>query len=600
MFYSDDVIQEVREQNDIVAVVGQYVPLRARGGRHWGLCPFHQENTASFSVNAETQYFHCFGCGAGGNVLTFVMRMEHLGFVDALKRLADRVHFMLPQPGNAYSEGRKHKQRLQIAEFNKLAARFFYDSLRSDTSEARDARVYLRARGVSDKLAAQFGLGLAPAGWNGLMNHLTAQGATAADLHTAGLLVRRDDDTTTRYYDRFRGRLMFPIIDTAKRVVGFGGRTLKHNSEEAKYINSPETPLFNKSNQLYALNVARQTRSHEYIVVEGYMDALALHKAGFVNTVGVLGTALTARHANLLKHSGCVTALLLLDSDTAGTQAALKSIPILTAGGLRVKVLQVPDAKDPDEYLQKYGAEKLGELLANAKSHITFQINLLREKFDMEKTDERVLFTQEAAALLATLASEIETSAYVQETAATAHIAEDAIFAEIKKQREISARRGTLPAATPRVRIPRSDEPGLHKARKNLLFLALTKPNVALSLQDKLSPEEMGNDVMAWLLSYVYQNATDTQIGLDSNVLTDFFDTDEEKNQVRDIFSKPDDFAQPIEIERAVNDFVRRIKSANQKNQLHNLEGTEQENLANSIGIFQKTLQNQYITLTNG
>jgi DNA primase len=440
MFYPDEVIQEVRAQNDIVDVVSAYVPLRMRGGRHWGSCPFHRENTPSFTVNGDTQFFHCFGCGAGGNVLTFVMRIEHMDFVDALKLLADRVHFVLPRPGESQAARAGHIRRTQAAEYNRIAARFFYEQLQASNPFATDTREYLKSRGVNQKMQALFGLGLSPPGWDSLLRHFSASnGGDAApapeDLHTAGLLARNHKDEN-RYYDRFRGRLMFPIIDPAKRVVGFGGRIMQDSDSEAKYLNSPETSLFNKSSQLYALNLARKTRSTELIIVEGYMDVLALFKAGFTNTVGVLGTALTARHVQLLRRNGCETALLLLDSDSSGTAAALKSIPLLLEGGLRVKVLQVPDAKDPDEFLQKYGAERLGKLLADAQSHIAFQVGLTREKFDMNKTEDRIRFTQAAAALLAPLTSEIETDVFVQETAKISQIAPSAILAEVNKQRD--------------------------------------------------------------------------------------------------------------------------------------------------------------------
>jgi DNA primase len=599
MFYPDEVIQEIRAQNDIVDIVGSYVPLRVRGGRHWGLCPFHQENTPSFTVNADSQFFHCFGCGAGGNVLTFVMRIEHMDFVDALKLLAERVHIILPQPGDSHAQQAKHAERTQIAEYNKLAARFYHDNLQKDTPEAAAAREYLHKRGVSLKVQNTFGLGLAPAGWDGLMKHLHQ--FPPQDLHTAGLLARSHSDNN-RYYDRFRERLMFPIIAPDKRVVGFGGRTMKTETDEAKYLNSPETSLFSKSAQLYALNLTRKTRAKELIIVEGYMDVLALYQAGFTNVVGVLGTALTTRHVQILRRAGCETVLLLLDSDTAGTAAASKSIPLLTEGGLRVKVLQVPDAKDPDEFLQKYGANRLGQLLSEAKSHITFQINQIRLPYNMELTDDRVRFTREAAALLAPLDSEIETDAYVQETARTSRISPAAIFEEIKKQRARTENGSTTSFAMPRQRIRRTSDPGIREARKSLLCLALSRREAACALQPYLSPEEMGDAVLNKLLALAYKlsaDATGKPPPTPADIVS-FFETTEEQQTAAEVFAKPILYATASEMEKSLNEMAFLVKRAYIDTQI-DFYGTQNDmNAVNSLHISKKTLQNQYISLTSG
>jgi DNA primase len=605
MFYPDEAIQEVRAQNDIIDVVQSYVPLRMRSGRHWGLCPFHQENTPSFCVNGDTQFFHCFGCGAGGNVITFVMRIEHMDFVDALKQLADRVHITLPQPGTA--DRKQHAERALAAEYNKKAARFFYDQLRADTHEGLKARDYLSKRGINPAMQKMFGLGLSPPGWDGLLRHMTANGeATPADLHNAGLLTRNYKDND-RFYDRFRGRLMFPIIDLGKRVVGFGGRIMPGDSEEAKYINSPESSLFNKGSQLYALNMARKTHAKEFVVVEGYMDVLALFSAGFTNAVGVLGTALTVHHVRLLRRAGCETALLLLDSDIAGTNAAIKSIPLLLDGGLRVKVLQVPDAKDPDEYLQRFGAKKLGQLLANAQSHIVFQVDRLRGEYDMEKTEDRVRFTQEAAALLAPLSSEIETDAYVQETARLSFIAPSAIFAEIKKQRDKAALGGGQAVPQPRRARRGADDPGLREARKALLNLIITHPPIACALADSgcLKPMEMGEEVSSKMLAFVYQN---TQNMIDDNGkgfpapadIVSLFGSVEEQQKASEVFSRQIAYSTVSDMEKSLNDTMRIIKLAYIDKQIEDCHQKKDYNAVNSLGLSKNSLQNQYIYLRDG
>ncbi|MCL2499650.1 MAG: DNA primase [Defluviitaleaceae bacterium] len=603
MLYSDEIIREVRAQNDIIDVVSTYVPLRMRGGRHWGSCPFHQENTPSFTVNSDTQFFHCFGCGAGGNVITFVMRIEHMDFVDALKLLADRVHFILPQPGDSRAERVKHAEKAKAAEYNKIAARFFHEQLNAQNPFASEAREYLKVRGVNEKVQTLFGLGLSPPGWDNLLRHLTASSTgeappTPSDLHKAGLLSMSHKEGN-RYYDRFRERLMFPIIDPSKRVVGFGGRIMRESADEAKYLNSPETSLFNKSSQLYALNLARKTRSTELIVVEGYMDVIALFKAGFTNAVGVLGTAITARHVQLLRRNGCATALLLLDSDNAGTAAALKSIPLLLEGGLRVKVLQVPDAKDPDEFLQNYGAERMGKLLANAQSHIVFQIGLTQKKYDMDKTEDRIRFTEEAASLLAPLSSEIETDAYVQETARASHIAPSAIFAEVKKQRDrINADGGQAPLRQSFRNVRKgAEDPGVREARRQLLCLALTHPPAARALADSgcLSPEEMGNDVFSQILALSYQNIFPAPADIVSR-----FETTEAQQQAAEVFTKPITYSTLLEMEKSLNEMAVIIKRAFIDTQIELCGSKNDLNAVNSLVLSKKNLQSQYITLSNG
>ena len=597
MFYPPEIVQEVRALNDIVDVVGGYVALRMRGGQHWGLCPFHTENTPSFTVNGDTQFFHCFGCGAGGNALTFVMRIEHLDFVDALKLLADRVHFTLPTAGDSKAQAAKHAERNRMAELNKQAARFFYDYLQTDTPEAAAAREYLHNRGVPQKVQAIFGIGLSPDSWDGLHTHLkeAAPDTTPAQLHKAGLLAHSRDKN--RYYDRFRGRLIFPIIAPDKRVVGFGGRIMRDSENEAKYLNSPETDLFNKSAQLYALNLARKTRAKEFIIVEGYMDVLALYTAGFANVVGVLGTALTARHVQALRRAGCETALLLLDSDRAGTAAAVKSIPLLIDGGLRVKVLQVPDAKDPDEYLQKFGAAQLGALLREAKGHVSFQIAQEYKQHDMAQTDERVTFTQKVAALIAPLRSEIETDAYVHETAHISNIAASAIFEEIKKLRATAAQRGEH-FIQPRMRTQRTDDPGLRAARKTILYLALTQADAACALQSFLPPNEIGDALHEKMLQTAYA-LSQRALPAPADIVS-LFETTDEQQQAADIFTKPITYATPQDMEKSLNEMVLLIKRAYIDSQIDHFGAQNDLETVNNLLNHKKTLQNQYITLPNG
>jgi len=643
MLYPQEVIQDVRALNDIVDVIGSYVQLRLRGGRHFGLCPFHNEKSPSFSVNGDMQVFYCFGCHAGGNVISFIMRIENMDFLDALKLLADRVHYTLPDANAAPTAKIRAKEREHTAELNKKAAMYYYQQLQQDASEAQLARSYLEGRGVHISLQKRFGLGLAPSGWDGLMNHLAEPGAQLA---TAGLAIQSQKNDA-RYYDRFRRRLMFPIIDSTNRVVGFGGRALpKGEDGEAKYINSPDTPLYNKSRQLYGLNIARKTQGREIIVVEGYMDVLALHQAGFDNTVGVLGTAMTAEHVRLLKRANFETVTLILDSDEAGTRAAKRAIPELINGGLRVKVLQFSpesQAKDPDEYIQLHGKNKFGQLLSSAKSHIAFEVGLLKKEYSLgessevirgdsdsnlqgdsdlrsgdisqrgsesnlrnSETNHRISFTKEAASLLTGLTSAIETDAYAQEIAEVSGIATSAILAEVQNQRAktIQSEDGqaiVLPAPR-RPRAQRSaDELGLREARKNLLNIVLTHPKAAKALAQSgyLDPEELGDETYAQLLVLAYINAENMRQMAPADIIAQF-EALEDQQKTAEIFTAEVLCKSDSDIEKALNEMASTIKKAWYTHQMDVLMQKNDLNAVNNLFLSKRNLASLYITITGG
>jgi DNA primase len=591
MIYPQEVIDEVRALNDIVEVVGSFVSLRPRSGNHFALCPFHNEKSPSFSVNADKQIFYCFGCGVGGNVISFVMRIENYDFLDALKWLADRVHYTLPQPTQTKAIKKNAQLKERIAEINQKAARFFYDRLQEDTQEARMARDYLDVRGINAGLRVRFGLGLSPAGWDGLATYLKGLHYTQDELHQAGLI---KPNKNQGFYDRFRDRLMFPIIDLHNRVIGFGGRII--DKGEPKYLNSPETPLFDKSRQLYGLSLARKAKADEILIVEGYMDVIGLHQAGFANTVGVLGTALTAEHTRLLRRASCQSVVLLMDSDPAGTTAALRAIPILLAGGLKVKVLQVTDAKDPDEYIQSFGAKQFARQLQAAQSHIAFRVGLLRKQYDINNTEQRIAFTQQAAQVLATLSSTIETDAYAGEIAASTGISQAAILAEVQKQRGKNGT--TAPLRPPRARTSMGNQrhqKGLWEARKGLLNLITSNPMACHALKQSkyLSPEEMGDELCQTLMQIVFD--ADEKSLVHAADLIARFQTVEEQQKVAEILNRPQVEG---EAEKNLNDMASVVKRAWLENQ-KDLHSTDL-NIVKMLHERMKTLQTQYITMPNG
>jgi len=608
MLYPQEVIQDIRVLNDIVDVIGSYIQLRPRGGSYIGLCPFHNEKTASFSVSNDRQMFHCFGCHAGGNVISFVMRIENMDFIDSIKLLADRVHYNLPDANTTPTAKIKAQEREKIAELNKQAARYFHEQLQKDSPEATLARSYLEGRGVHISLQKRFGLGLAPPDWDGLINYMSVSNI---DLSVAGLIIQSQKNQS-RYYDRFRRRLMFPIIDSSNRIVGFGGRALPNGEEnEAKYINSPDTPLFNKSRQLYGLNIARKTRNREFIIVEGYMDVLALHQAGFTNTVGVLGTALTAEHVRLLKRSNCETVTLILDSDEAGVRAVNRAIDELLKGGFKIKVLQfTPEskAKDPDEYLRLHGQAKFSRLLTSAKSHIAFQVTQLRNKYSLNpntETNQRIQFTHDAASLLAGLSSEIEIDAYAQEIAAVSGITALAILSEVQKQRANLQKSENGQAILPTIRRNRSlkknDDRGLVDAKKGLLNLVLTFPIAAKALRQSgyLDPEEIGDETYSQLLVLAFKNAEKTQPMSPADIIATFEDL-EDQQKTAEIFADKILYNSDASIEKALNDMVSTIKQGWFTHEMDVLMQKNDLNAVNKLFLSKRNTATLYITMNDG
>lgn len=367
-YYSEDVIRQVREANDIVDVLSGYMTLERKGGNYFGLCPFHGEKTASFSVNQRDQYFHCFGCGVGGNVFTFMMKMENMTFPETLKTLAERGGVELPEAELSPEEKERFEHRDRMLQAAREAANFYYYQLSHAPADSTVQR-YLKKRQITDEYRRKFGIGYAPVSRGALSNYLIKKGFKPEELLQAGLLSGKEDNT----YDRFFNRLMFPILDTAGRPIAFGGRVM--GDGEPKYLNSPDSELFNKRHHLFGMSIAKKTRRDYLIVVEGYMDVLSLHQAGFDNAVASLGTALTREQANLMKRY-IDKVILCYDSDGAGTKAAQRGIPILQQAGLEIKVMQVPGSKDPDEFIKENGAEAFEKVIESAMSPIDFEMKV--------------------------------------------------------------------------------------------------------------------------------------------------------------------------------------------------------------------------------
>ena len=587
--YSQDVIAEVRAGNDIVDVVNSYVPLKQKGNNHWGLCPFHTEKSPSFSVSADKQMFHCFGCGANGNVISFIMRYENFGFVEAVKHLADRIHYILPEPSNAEAYRKAAHQREVLQELHIKAARFYYDSLGSREGEM--AADYLTARRVSEGMRRRFGLGYAPQGWTSLYKHLQGLGYDAETIALAGLITpsKKGD-----YVDRFHNRVMFPIFDVQGKVVGFGGRTL--GSDGAKYLNSPDTPIFDKSKNLYGINLARQARSEEIIVVEGYMDVIALHQAGFSNAVAALGTAFNEEHVVQLKKY-CKRVILLFDSDEAGEKAALRAIPIAAAGGLQVRVLQLAGAKDPDEFIMKFGPGAFADAADNAMPYPAFQIACARKKCDLSDMEQKVRFTTEAAAIIAALPNSIERAAYVKDVAEATGIDETAIREEITKRVDKSADAVRVPRAVsrPAVQTGRVVTRGVDEAKRNVLAVALARGDLCAKLREHVSTDELSEPVYVTLYEWI-TTRHEAKLPVVAADAVSLFETVDEQNLASLIFTLRFEYETEDALIKALNDQLFVIKTAYVSAKVEEAAASGDAEAIQKWGAMRRSLKNSYIT----
>ena len=477
--YSQDVLEDLRQGNDIIDVISQYVQLKAGGTNHMGLCPFHNEKSPSFSVSSQKQLFHCFGCGESGNVFSFVMKIENFGFLDAVKFLADRINYNLPPLGGATPANIAEKN--QMYEAYRLAARYYYDLLQEP--QGRPAAAYLDSRRITTAARRKFGLGFASHG--GLGSALAQKGYDTDFLVRAGLTMEssRPGDS---HYDRFRNRLMFPIFDVSGKVISFGGRILGEG--HPKYMNSPETPIFDKSRTLYGLNYARQAKTDTLILVEGYMDVIALYQVGFTNTVAALGTAFTANHARILSRY-CKQAIVLFDGDTAGITATLRATWHLYSAGLAAKVAVLPGAKDPDEYIINFGAQGMSRQLGAAMDFVEFQIEAARKKYNLDITAQKVGFLKEVSDILKRLNTAIEQDSYLRDISAIYGIDQSAIKEYIGSDDDV----GFIPTAKPRAARSSGQDRGYVDAVSHILHCMAHDEVLCGKITTLLAAHEMAN-----------------------------------------------------------------------------------------------------------
>ena len=484
----EQFLEELNARTDIVDVVSNYVTLTKKGNRYCGLCPFHSEKTPSFSVSPDRQMYYCFGCHKGGGAVQFTMELEGVSFPDAVGILAQRVGLQVPE---TKGDGDSRKRRERLYQLNRDTARWYHENLLQP--EARHALNYFTDRGLSRRTITNFGLGYAWDEWDGLIQEMGKRGYTKQELLDAGLVVKNDKG---RIYDRFRGRVMFPIIDLRGNVIGFGGRVLDNSTP--KYLNSPDTIIFNKSKNLFALNLARKSKQGRIILTEGYMDTIALHQVGFDCAVASLGTSLTEDHARMIAQR-TQEVVISYDSDSAGVNAAQRAIQLLNKTGIKVKVLKVTGAKDPDEFIKKYGPAAFQKLIDGSENHVEFRLLQVKNKYDLTADDQKVACIQELANVIARLPGAAEREVYGNRMAADLGISADTMRREIDRSQKRQLRRGEkqqtrrvlqpVQMNQPEVRALRYDNMRSGKAEEGVISLLMNDPDL-LSHTAGLRPED--------------------------------------------------------------------------------------------------------------
>ena len=567
-YYSDELIEEVRSRNDIVDVIGGYVRLQKKGSTYFGLCPFHNEKTGSFSVSPNKQMYYCFGCGAGGNVFTFLMKYENYTFSEAMQTLADRVGVELPQQEMTEAQKREADKRTRLLEINKEAAKYFYSLLRNN--RGTKALEYFRKRELSDETMQKFGLGYSDQYSDDLYRYLRSKGYDDNILKDSGL-VTIDEARGGR--DKFWNRAMFPIMDANNRVIGFGGRVM--GDGEPKYLNSPETKIFDKSRNLYGLNIARHSRKDNLLLCEGYMDVISLHQAGFDNAVASLGTALTSGHANLLKRY-TKEVFLTYDSDGAGVKAALRAIPILKEVGITTKIINMRPYKDPDEFMKALGAEAYQERIDNAENSFMFEIRIMEEKYDMNDPESKTQFYNEIASKLLGFSEELERNNYIQAVADKYHIA----FEDLRKLVNNLAIKGGIVKAPTQLKSGINEkkikkEDGMKQSQKLLLTWLIEDTRLFGSIKGLVTADDFTETLYNQVAKMLFeQYAADGKVNPAKIIST--FENEEEQNEVAALFNATiHEVESKQDMEKAIKETIIRIKQNSINYRSQNLDPTD-------------------------
>lgn len=566
MYYSDEIIEEVRSKNDIVDVISSYVKLQKKGSSYFGLCPFHNEKSPSFSVSREKQMYYCFGCGAGGNVFTFLMEYENYSFQEALKYLADRAGVELPEAEYSKEARERADQKAILLEINKVAAQYFYVQLKSP--QGAHALSYLKDRGLSDEMIHSFGLGYSNKYSNDLYQYLKSKGYRDELIVKAGLVTV---DERYGVSDKFWNRVMFPIMDSNSRVIGFGGRVM--GDAKPKYLNSPETMIFDKSWNLYGLNRARSSRKPYFLLCEGYMDVISLHQAGFSNAVASLGTALTPGHASLIKRY-VKEVYLTYDSDEAGTKAALRAMPILKDVGITARIIRMEPYKDPDEFIKHLGAEAFEERIHKARNGFMFGLEVLERDYDLTTPEGKTDFMKEAAKRLTQFDEEIERSNYIEAVAKTYHVG----FEELRKLvLKMAVQTGLAKQVERPKRLDgksREKEDGHVKSQKILLTWLIEDEGIFNQIRRYITPDDFTGELYKKVAALLYEQYEGQDVN-PARIMNHFTD-EEEHREVASLFhTKIRELTTISEQEKALKETIIRVKGHSIDTAAKNLAPTD-------------------------
>lgn len=550
MRYSDDLIEEIRMRNDIVDVISGYVKLQRKGSSYFGLCPFHNEKSPSFSVSPSKQMYYCFGCGAGGNVFTFLMEYENYSFMEALRVLADRAGIQLPQ--QEYSQEAKEQADLKamLLEVNKLAAKYYYYQLRREGGA--QGMAYLKGRELSEETINRFGLGYSDKFSNDLYRYLKSKNYSDEILRQSGLF---NVDERRGMYDKFWNRVIFPIMDVNNRVIGFGGRVM--GDAKPKYLNSPETKIFDKSRNLYGLNIARTSRKKNLIICEGYMDVISMHQAGFNNAVASLGTALTSQQASLLKRY-TDEVLIIYDSDEAGVKAALRAIPMLKTAGLATKVINLKPYKDPDEFIKNMGKEAFQERLDQGMNSFMYELHALEQQYDMKDPQGKTDFFKETARKMLRFEDEIERNNYIQAVADSYRIEPENLRKMVNRMamQGVGIQEPMKPKSGQNR--PREKQDGYEMSQKLMLTWLTSYPEIFGQVSQYISPDDFTNPLYHTVAEMLYRQYSDGELN-PARLLNNFTDSDEQK-EVAAVFNARIPLETEEERKKALLDVICRLK----------------------------------------
>ena len=551
MYYPEELIEEVRTRNDIVEVISGYVRLQKKGSNYFGLCPFHNEKSPSFSVSPGKQMYYCFGCGAGGNVITFLMEYENQTFPEAVRTLAQRAGIALPEADDSKEARQADSRRAKLLEINKEAAKYFYYQLRTDRGSV--GMEYLRKRELSDETMNHFGLGYANKYSNDLIQYLKSKGYSEDLIRDAGLC---NVDEKHGMYDKFWNRVMFPIQDINHRVIGFGGRVM--GDGKPKYLNSPETEIFDKSRNLYGLNFARTSRKGNVILCEGYMDVIAMHQAGFTQAVASLGTAFTSGQASLLRRYANEI-LLSYDSDGAGVNAALRAIGILKEAGMTGRVINLEPYKDPDEFIKALGGEEFQKRLDHAENSFFFELRQLQKNYDLSDPEQKTAFHREIARKLCTFSEEVERENYIEAVAQKYHIG----FENLRRLvGPYAAQTGLAqPVIRPKSGVQKKNTAaeGIKNSQKLLLTWLVEQPQLYRQISKYISPKDFTEGLYEKVADRLFEELEQGNINPAS--IISMFEEEEDQREAASLFhTKLERLESTAEQEKALHDIVCAVK----------------------------------------